>query len=669
MMKRLTGWASGVTRAFVPVFLPLAVWALPAKADLPPVEHFTRPPALSNVALSPSGKRLAVLIFGTNGMRRVGVMNLDPVGEPRIVGGFDDADVTSARWVNEDRLVFEAFQRGAEIHSWGAGTFAVSHDGSDQRQLIAWARHTDSGAGSHIASRVLPYGWGLHSIPGDGSDDVFVYRGVWDSIGDRQSIQVARLNTRTRELRNLSLGLPDHTVGVLFDANGEPRSATAYHRGRTKVYLRREEGTWKEVADIDPLQETLEPWYAGSKDEVLLLARVGDTEGVHRWDVAAGKLDPEPLVRLKNFDLSTLPEVDPRARSLVGMHFVADRPMSYWFDERMAAIQKGLDAALPPGRSNRLYCGDCLSSRFLVVLSRSDQQPGEYYLYDRERRTLQLIGASRPWVDEAKQGQRTFHRFDARDGLKIPVVVTHPLGVPADTPAPTVVMVHGGPFERGSNLAWNAWAQFLASRGYRVLQPEFRGSEGFGHHHHRAGWKEWGHGMVDDVAETVKWAARQKLSDPKRVCVMGGSYGGYAALMSTIAHPGVYRCAASLAGVVDPAMMYSVTWSDLPQWSLKHALPVMMGDPDKDAARLAAASPLKRVAEIKVPVLLAHGGVDRRVPIVHAREFASAAEKAGVKLDRIEYLDEGHGFALAANEADFLRRLEVFLKTSLADPN
>jgi dipeptidyl aminopeptidase/acylaminoacyl peptidase len=373
-------------------------------------------------------------------------------------------------------------------------------------------------------------------------------------------------------------------------------------------------------------------------------------------------------VSLKNFDLLTIAEVDPRARRLVGMHFLADRPMSYWFDERMASIQQGVDAALPVGRSNRIYCGNCLSSRFFVVLSSSDRQPGEYYLYDRERSALQMIGAARPWIDEATQGRRTFHRLDARDGLKIPVVVTHPAGVLADTPVPTVVIVHGGPFVRGGDLGWKRSAQFLASRGYRVLEPEFRGSEGYGDRHFRAGWKEWGHAMLDDLADTVRWAARQKLTDASRVCVMGASYGGYAALMSTVAHPGVYRCAASYAGVVDPAMMYSVTWSDLPQDSLKYAFPIVMGDPEKDAALLAAASPLKRVAEIKVPVLLAHGGVDRRVPIVHAREFASAARKAGVKLERVEYLNEGHGFALPSNEADFLRRLEVFLKASLAEP-
>lgn len=641
-----------------------------AQVEPPPVRDFTRWPAIDEVAISPSGKRLALLIFGPRGLRRLGVMDLDPVGPPRVVASFGDADITSVHWVNDDRLVYEAFRRGAETQEGGAGTFAVNHDGRNDRQLIAWRFATGDIPGTRIVSRVLPYGWYVHSTIDDGGDDIFVYKRIFNSVGDAKQIQLARLNTNTRELHNLSYGTPEDTRGVLLGSSYEPRLLSAYRAGRTTVYWRKgAENQWEQVADFDPLIEGFRPWLVDIGGQILVTATQGDTEGLYRFDPVAKKLDSDPLLKLGGFDLNPSSEVDSKTRRLMGVHFLVDRPMSYWFDQDMQKLQVSLDAALPPGRSNRLYCGRCESSQFFVIRSTSDQQPGEYFLFDRKKLSLQLTGSARPWIVEANQGHRSFHRYEARDGLKIPLFVTHPSGVSADKPVPAVMLVHGGPWVRGSDLTWDAEAQFLASRGYRVLQPEFRGSTGFGSRQFEAGWKQWGFAMQDDLADAVQWAVKQKLVDPSRVCIMGASYGGYAALMGPIAHPGVYRCAVSYAGVTDPMLRYSISWSDESQDSLTYSLPVLMGDPVKDLARLEAASPLKRAAEIKVPVLLAHGGVDRRVPIVHARMFADAAQKAGVSVERIEYLDEGHGFFEEANHTDFYEHVERFLKASLQPPN
>jgi len=646
--------------------LVLSLGAALAHAEQPPIQDFTRWPAISDVAISPSGKRLAMLIFGTNGMRRLGVMDLDPVGQARVVAGFGDADITSVLWVNDDRLVYEAFRRGSEIRSGGAGTFAVNHDGGNDRQLISWQNAVGDIPGTRIASRVLPYGWFFHSTIDDGGNDVFVYKQIYDSIGDAKQIQLARLNTLTRELHTLSFGTPENVRAVLLDPSDEPRVLRAYHGGRTKVYWRKgSDNTWDEVADFDPLKEGFRPWHVDAGGQILVTATKDDTEGLYKFDPVAKKLDSEALVKVRGFDLHPQTEIDSKTKRLMGVHFQADRPVSYWFDQEMQKLQASLDAALPAGRSNRLYCGRCESSQFFVIRSTSDQQPGEYFLFDRKKLSLQLIGAARPWIVEANQGRRSFHRYEARDGLKIPLFVTHPPGAAVDKPLPAVVLVHGGPWVRGSDLTWEAEAQFLASRGYRVLQPEYRGSTGFGFRHYEAGWKQWGFAMQDDLADAVQWSVKQKLVDPSRVCIMGASYGGYAALMGPIAHPGVYRCAVSYAGVTDPMLTYSVTWSDASADTLAYSLPVLMGDPVKDAVRLEAASPLKRVAEIKIPVLLAHGGADRRVPIVHARKFAEAAQKAGVSVERVEYLDEGHGFFDEANHANFYERVEKFLKASL----
>ena len=648
----------------------LTIFSGSALAAPPPIENFTKPPAIDGVVVSPSGNRLAVLVYSGDGRRRLAVMSLDPVGEMRVVGSFADADVTMARWVNDDRLVFEAFQDGAEIRAGGAGTFAVNHDGTEQRQLIAWVYALDETASS-IRSRVLPYGWFLHSTIDDGSDDVFVYRNVKDSVGDLKQIELARLNTRTVRLRNLSYGLPQGTRSWLLDQQHQPRLITTYLAGRQKVHWRKTDADpWTEVADFDPLVEAgFQPWLVDGSGRVMVTSRMGgDMTGLYEFDPVAKRVDPQPLVSVAGFDLNPVSEVDPATGQLLGLHFSADRPMSYWFDSGLQKIQNGLDAALPAGRSNRLYCGRCSSTRFFVVRSSSDKQPGEYFLFDRSKSSLEPIGAARPWIVEASQGRRSFHRVTTRDGLQMPVYVTHPPGAAADAALPAVVLVHGGPWVRGGDLGWEAEAQFLASRGYRVLQPEFRGSEGYGFRHFRAGWKEWGRAMQDDLVDAVQWAAKERLLDPAKVCVVGASYGGYAALMGAIASPGVYRCAASFAGVTDIGLMYSIPWSDISEASRRYSMPVVIGDPVKDADRLAMASPLKRVAEIKIPLLVAHGGVDRRVPITHSREFVSAARRAGIRVEQVDYPDEGHGFFKPANQLDFYGRLERFLAESLLAP-
>lgn len=644
-----------------------AVLAAPgAWAEPQPIEHFTRLPNIGDVYVSPSGKRMAMRVMGSRGLHKLAVMELDPIRPARVVAGFGNAGVTRVQWVNDDRLVYEAFQPGAEVQEGGGGVYAVNHDGTRQRTLIIW-RHSVQTGGTNIAFKVLPYGWFLHSAVGDGGNDVFVYRLVKDGAGDVKEIVLARLDSMTGKLDSLSHGMPRGTVSWLLDAERRPRMLVAFREGRRHIYWRAgsADDSWTPVAEFR-LFEGFEPWLAEHDGGPLVLTQVGGGgQGIHRFDPIAKRLDPNPLVAIKGFDLEPTAEVATRSQRLLGMHFRADRPMSLWLDEGLERVQRGIDAAMPAGRSNRLYCGECETSRFIVVHSSSDRQPGEYFLFDREKRALEPIGAARPWIDESRQGRRTLHKVTVRDGLVMPVYVTHPAGVAADKPLPTVVLVHGGPWVRGTDLNWKPWAQFLASRGYRVLEPEFRGSTGYGQAHLEAGFKQWGRAMQDDLADAVKWATGQKLTDASKVCIMGASYGGYAALMGPIAHPGTYQCAISYAGVTDIDLMYGISWSDTTEFMRRYDMPVRIGDREKDAELLAAASPLKRASEIKVPVLLAHGMLDKRVPPEHTSRFLSQARKAGVAVEHVSYGDEAHNFDQPDNETDFLGRVERFLEKSL----
>ena len=644
--------------------------AEPAKAasGLLPVEQFTKWPDIQSVRISPSGRRLALILTGPTGRWRLGVMDLDPVGQVHVVADYTDADVKNAFWVSDDRLVYEAADPGAVVRQGGRGVFAVNHDGGGYNQLVSARDTTQDHA--LVKSRMLPRDWYTHSPAHDGSNDVFLQHYVRSSVGELTNVQLARMDTVTMKLTNLSQGAPDGVRDWTLDQQGQPRIVTAERNGKTSVHWRNPKtDQWEQVAEYtsyDSKGEGFEPEIIDGSGQLLVSGGVNtDTRGKYRFDLATHRLDPEPLLSVKGFDVDGSWESDRRAGHVLGVHFRADRPISVWFDPAMQRLQKGLDAALPAGRSNRIICGDCESTRFFVVHSTSDRQPGEYLLFDSKKNSLQKLASDRPWIDESMQGTRSFHRVKMRDGLVIPVYVTSPAGASATDPLPAVMLVHGGPWVRGADVNWDAEAQFLASRGYRVIQPEFRGSQGYGGNLFRAGWKQWGLAMQDDLVDSVRWAATQKLVDPARVCIYGSSYGGYAALMGGIASPGVYRCAASFAGVTDIDLMRDITWSDMSDDYKKYGMPVLVGDPVKDAAQLAATSPLKRAGEIKIPILLAHGSEDRRVPIEHARKFVSAAQDAGVDIEMVDYFDEGHCFCTAANQADFYRKLERFLAKSL----
>jgi dipeptidyl aminopeptidase/acylaminoacyl peptidase len=227
-----------------------------------------------------------------------------------------------------------------------------------------------------------------------------------------------------------------------------------------------------------------------------------------------------------------------------------------------------------------------------------------------------------------------------------------------------VVLVHGGPYVHGSSWGWSAQTQFLASRGYAVLEPAFRGSTGFGARHFVAGWKQWGLKMQDDIADGTRWAIAKGIADPKRICIAGASYGGYATLMGLVKDPDLYRCGVDWVGVTDIQLLYDGHWSfksDMSDEWKSYGMPEMVGDPVKDAAQLAATSPLQQAARITQPLLMAYGGVDHRVPMYHGRKFYDAVTRTNKQVEWIEYQDEGHGWSLPKNRIDFWGRVETFL--------
>lgn len=649
-----------------PPEVPPAAASSPAAAALPPAEHFARKPALSGAAVSPSGQRVAFMTPTAAGRVVATVVDLADPGRRKSFGVDGNFDVHRIRWVNDRRVVLEATKPGYLLREGEGGMFAVDHDGERPRQLVDYAYDT-SRTGTRAAVRVLPYGWFVFDTVDDGGDDVMVYRTERDNAGEPGSVQLARLDTVTGRLRHLSFGVPAFSRSWVFDRDGVVRVVRVLRDGRDRMLWRRPgSDDWTTLEDREALSgDVIEPLALEDGDQLVVEATVGGApSALYSYDLKQRRMHPEPIVAMKGFDIGGALERNGRTGAVLGAHLRAHQPLTVWFDAELAAVQKAVDDVLPSGRVNTVLCGRCQGAEHFVVQSQSDRHAGEYFHYDRRANRLRRLGETRPWLDERAQGRRSAHRVAARDGLLLPVVVTHPAASSAGQRLPAVVLVHGGPWLRGPDLRWSAEAQFLASRGWRVIEVDFRGSTGFGPTHFRAGWGQWGLAMQDDLADAVSWADRQGLIDPQRVCIVGASYGGYAALMAPIRHPGHWRCAASYAGVTDIGLMYSATWGDLTHQHRTYTMPVLVGDPVRDAARLRRTSPLHRAAEIKVPVLLAQGVHDRRVPPEHADRFVAAARDAGVQVERVDY-DEGHTWIDPRHHADFLTRLGRFIGGAL----
>jgi dipeptidyl aminopeptidase/acylaminoacyl peptidase len=319
-----------------------------------------------------------------------------------------------------------------------------------------------------------------------------------------------------------------------------------------------------------------------------------------------------------------------------------------------------VDKALP-GRHHDLSRG----GNRLLIHSSSDVDPGAWHLYDLDARRLEYVASERGAIKPETMPRREPVRYPARDGLEIPAYVTLPPNRAAKA-LPLVLYVHGGPWVRGATWHWRDEPAFLAAQGYAVLEPEFRGSTGFGRRLFQAGWKEWGRAMQDDLSDGIDWLAQRGTIDPSRVCIMGASYGGYAVMMGLARDAERYRCGVNYVGVTDISLMFDVTWSDMHDTDfLRYNAKEMIGDPERDAAQFKATSPLANAAKVRAPVLMAYGAQDNRVPLVHGERMRDALQNNGTRVDWIVYADEGHGFLREANRFDFYGRVAKFLEAHL----
>ena len=486
----------------------------------------------------------------------------------------------------------------------------------------------------------------------------------------RFGMDAYRFNPRTSSRTLLTGDSPGNVREFVADHEGQVRIAVTVNRGEEKTalwYRKSNDDRWTKLAESAYEDDEIRPIAFDYDNKTLYVSarskEAGKRFGVYAFDPDVNKLgaliyenasvDANRLV----FDRSTKKVVGIPDDSADAVH---------WVDPQWIAIQKSIDTALP-GMRNHLSWGRDATDR-IVVASESDSTSPAYFVLDRKTGRLEELVVSRPWLEKVALAPRRFVRYTARDGLSIPGFLTLPKGVEARK-LPLVVMIHGGPYVQAQGAGYDDFAQFLASRGYAVLEPHFRGTLGYGDAFYKAGWRQWGLAMQDDVTDGVRWLIDSGRVDADRVCLLGASYGGYATLWGLAKEPKMFRCGVAYVAVSDLEMMFDVGWSDFMRaergGDMTRTFARWIGDPATDRDKMRAVSPLHHADRIQAPLLLAYGASDTRVPLIHGDRMRSALDKYNKPYEWVVYNDEWHGFNKDENRYDFYRRVDAFLAKNL----
>jgi acetyl esterase/lipase len=644
------------------------VTPVPATEPVPVVDFF-RPRSLQEPKLNLSGTHIAAIITANEDRHELLVYDRETQKTER-VGGVGDKDVNQFYWLNNRRLVFELSARKL----YGLGLFAA-----------------DVGKTSEAYPLLQYYGSRMVAIPTQNRLEPLVWNSH-DGLETHRDLGVAVINTAIstgRFINRLSAGttrsdrmdardnnekhiidrypVAEPGIGHRYIADKEGRLGFAITMLDGLPMLHRLDGRRWEKCPVD--LEDIEIIGCGDEPGQLVVRgprQSGKPRALQFMDGGTGRLG-DVLLQDDAYDFygNNLSEGwlyrDPVSHRIIGVVYERNGPDVVWFTETYRKLQKVLDGFFP-GLVVRILGSDEAQKVFLVATF-SDRQPVLYSWVDLEKRTAGLFKSSAPWIDPKRMQPMNVTKFKTRDGRRLDAYLTLPAGASKQNPPPMIVLVHGGPWARDS-WGFDGEVQFLASRGYAVLQPNFRGSNGYA-------WMfpeedKWDfRKMHDDVTDATRAMIAAGLVDGSRVAVMGTSFGGYLALSGVVNEPDLYRCAVTIAGVSDwEQQIKDKKYDQYDSWVYGYYMR-KLGDPGKQPEKFDAISPGRHVDRIRVPVFVAHGGDDPRVEIGQARRLISELEKNHVPHESLLVGEEGHGMRHLENEVELFTRIEAFLAKNL----
>ena len=616
----------------------LPALAAPAVAGPPPLiprDLLFGNPARTAPQLAPDGRRLAWLAPDQRGVLQVWVQSI----------GKSDA-----------RALTADPRRGIRRYQWAL----------DGRHIL-YLQDTDGDENWHVHGVVVENGQDrdftpfagiqaqLVGLDPDRPDQVLVAL----NLRDRSTHDVHRLTLSTGALV-LDTRNPGDVTSWMPDAAFAVRGATVQTAdGGTEIRVRdRVNAPWRRLVKVGPDEILSLAGFSADGRRAILTSSIGaDTARVVERDLRSGA--QRVLAAHPRVDAGEV-VIHPRRHQVQAVSFSPDRAI--W-----AVVDPAVKADF--GAFRRLAAGDVdligrdTADRTWLLAFDQDRGPTRYFTWDRRTQRGAWLFDSQPALARAALAPMKPIAYRSRDGLTIPGYLTLPLGGPGRH-LPLVIYVHGGPWGRDS-WGWEPTVQWLANRGYAVLQPNFRGSTGYGKRFLNAGNREWGRKMHDDLIDGVEWAVREGVADRSKVAIFGGSYGGYATLAGLAFTPEVFACGVDIVG---PSNLQTLLGTTPPYWkALKRMLAARVGDVDdpRDAGLLRAASPLFKAGNIRKPLLIAQGANDPRVKQAESEQIVAAIAANQGTATYVLYPDEGHGFARPENRLDFHARAEAFLAGAL----
>jgi dipeptidyl aminopeptidase/acylaminoacyl peptidase len=617
--------------------------ASPAK--IPPriaTADFAAKPELSSPLLSPDGHWIAARGEAAS-KDYLAIINADDPNAQPLKVPVADAVIADMNWAGNDKLLLTVMVR-AVVYGYVMPAF----------RLLSFDRTTRQTVIVDPKSRGLLAGDVLYA---DASGN-WALVASQDDLESTPSVKRVDLNTGAATLVEKAR----HDVWDWYvDSHGAVRGGLAYNSKRWTLWYRDNPG--------DPLRAVRGKFDKdddGSVDRFIFGQENGTGEIVtnektgrfaaYRYDFKSGEIG-EPVYENPKVDIGEV-LIEPETGQIRGIRYEDDRWRTHWIDANLSKLQANLDHAVP-GAVNEIVELSSDKNRALI-LSSTASDPGTYFLLDRKAAKMHPVIDPYDRIEPEFLADVQPVSYASRDGLTIPAYLTLPRGREAKG-LPLVILPHVVPFTR---VDWDyvPIVQFLANRGYAVLQPQFRGSTGYGRQFVESGYGQWGHKMQDDLDDGVDWLVKSGKVNGQRVCIMGGSYGGYAALWGAIRNPEKYRCAVSFAGVSDLSAQlrdnrksFSAT-RYFKEWRTKVA-----GEGKVDVRTV---SPIAHADELKVPVLIAHGEEDTTVSPEQSHAMVKALTKANAKVSSVFYKNGDHTWGNAANLADFLTRLDAFLATN-----
>ena len=598
-----------------------------------PLEDFFRNPEKSAYQISPDGKFISFMAPYESRMN-IFVQKTGSDKATRLTSE-TDRDIAGYYWANADRILFLKDSGGDENFA----LYGVDKDGKNSKCLTCF-----EGVRTQIIDELE-----------DQPDFVII------GLNQRNAMvfDPYRLNIKTGEKEMLAEN-PGNIQGWMTDHEGKLRIAIAIVDGvNTQLLYRDDESQEFEPVLTTSFKESLSPnFFTFDNKHLYATSNLGrDKSAAVIFDPKTAK-ETEVLYENEDFDVGGI-SYSRKRKVITAASYTSWKRERHFFDDEARTMFEKLESLLS-GYEIAITASDKAEENY-IIRTYSDRSMGAYYLYDKTKEKLTKIQDVSPWLEEDQMAEVKPIQYRSRDGLVIHGYLTLPKGVEAKN-LPVVVNPHGGPWAR-DNWGFNPEVQFLANRGFAVLQMNFRGSTGYGKAFWEASFKEWGLSMQNDITDGVYWLIREGIADKDRVAIYGASYGGYATLQGLVVTPTLYAAGVDYVGVSN---LFTFMQTIPPYWKpMLDMMYEMVGNPEANKQQFEATSPAMNADKIIAPLFVAQGANDPRVNIAESDQIVEAMRTRGIEVEYMVKDNEGHGFRNEENRFDFYRAMEAFLKNHL----